>query len=60
MCWNGIRAVTFGGVQYVDDLHSVKVQWTLTYPALSYPEYSVIRPQSLRILFNAHAVYGAK
>ena len=25
MCWNGIRAVTFGGVQYVDDLHSVKV-----------------------------------
>ena len=25
MCWNGIRSVTFRGVQYVDDLHSVKV-----------------------------------
>ena len=36
------------------------IQWTLTYPALSYPEYSVIWPRSLHILFNAHAAYGAK
>ena len=31
-----------------------------TYPDLSYLEYSVIQPQSLHILFNAHAAYGAK
>ena len=22
MCWNGIRAVTFGGIQYIENLHS--------------------------------------
>ena len=36
------------------------VQWTLTYPDLSYPEYSFIWPRSLHILFNAHAAYGEK
>ena len=38
----------------------LKLQWTLSYPVLSYLEYSVIRPWSLHILFNVHAAYRAK
>ena len=36
------------------------LQCTLSYPALSYLEYSAIQSRLLHILFNAHAAYSAK